>query len=68
MRANRLKELWADGKPVVAGWCSIPNAFTAELMAGMGWDTLVIDTQHGLIGYARCWPCCRRSRPHRSFP
>jgi 4-hydroxy-2-oxoheptanedioate aldolase len=52
MRANRLKELWADGKPVVAGWCSIPNAFTAELMAGMGWDTLVIDTQHGLIGYA----------------
>jgi 4-hydroxy-2-oxoheptanedioate aldolase len=52
MRANRLRELWNEGKPVVAGWCSIPNAFTAELMAGMGWDTLVIDAQHGLIGYA----------------
>jgi 4-hydroxy-2-oxoheptanedioate aldolase len=52
MRANRLRELWSEGKPVVAGWCSIPNAFTAELMADMGWDALVIDGQHGLIGYA----------------
>jgi 4-hydroxy-2-oxoheptanedioate aldolase len=52
MRPNRLRELWAAGKPVVAGWCSIPNAFTAELMAGMGWDAITIDTQHGLIGYA----------------
>ena len=52
MRVNRLRELWADGRPVVAGWLSIPNAFTAELMAGMGWDSLVIDGQHGLIGYA----------------
>jgi hypothetical protein len=24
MRANRLRELWREGKPVVAGWCSIP--------------------------------------------
>ena len=52
MRANRLRQLWAEGKPVVAGWLSIPNAFTAELMATMGWDSLVIDAQHGLIGYA----------------
>ena len=52
MRANRLREIWAAGRPVVAGWLSIPNAFTAELMAGMGWDALTIDTQHGLIGYA----------------
>jgi len=52
MRANRLRDIWAEQKPVVAGWLSIPNAFTAELMAGMGWDCLVIDGQHGLIGYA----------------
>ncbi len=52
MRVNRLRALWAAGKPVVGGWLTIPNAFTAELMAGMGWDALTIDTQHGLIGYA----------------
>jgi len=52
MRANRLRELWNAGKPVINGWCSMPGAFSAELMASMGWDALTIDTQHGVIGYA----------------
>ena len=26
---------------------SIPNSFTAEAMAKMGWDTITIDLQHG---------------------
>ncbi|MEO8115088.1 MAG: aldolase/citrate lyase family protein [Phenylobacterium sp.] len=52
MRANRLREIWSRGQPVVGGWCSIGNALTAEAMAGMGWDALTIDTQHGMIGYA----------------
>jgi 4-hydroxy-2-oxoheptanedioate aldolase len=51
MRMNRLKELWAAGKPVINGWCNLPGAFSAELMASMGWDAVTIDTQHGLIGY-----------------
>jgi 4-hydroxy-2-oxoheptanedioate aldolase len=52
MRANRLREIWAAGKPVMNGWCVLPGAFSAELMASMGWDAMVIDTQHGLIGYS----------------
>jgi 4-hydroxy-2-oxoheptanedioate aldolase len=52
MRANRLKELWAAGRPAINGWCSMPGAFAAELMANMGWDCVTIDTQHGLIGYS----------------
>ena len=52
MRANRLRELWAAGKPAINGWCSIPGAFSAELMASMGWDSVTIDTQHGVIGYS----------------
>ncbi|HEX5262825.1 MAG TPA: aldolase/citrate lyase family protein, partial [Phenylobacterium sp.] len=51
MRANRLKEIWAAGKPVINGWCNMPGAFSAEVMAGMGWDAVTIDTQHGLLGY-----------------
>jgi 4-hydroxy-2-oxoheptanedioate aldolase len=51
MRANRLRELWAAGKPAMAGWCSMPGGFSAEIMASMGWDTVIIDTQHGMIGY-----------------
>lgn len=52
MRPNRLKQIWAEGKPVINGWCNIPGAFLAEAVAGMGWDAVTIDTQHGLIGYA----------------
>lgn len=52
MRANRLREIWAAGKPALNGWCSIAGGFSAELMAQMGWDAVTIDTQHGLIGYS----------------
>jgi 4-hydroxy-2-oxoheptanedioate aldolase len=51
MRANRLRELWAAGRPATAGWCPMPGGFSAEIMASMGWDTVIIDTQHGMIGY-----------------
>ena len=52
MRANRLKEIWAAGRPVINGWMNAPGGFQAEVMAAMGWDSVTIDTQHGLIGYA----------------
>lgn len=51
MRPNRLKQLWAEGKPVTNGWLNMPGAFLAEAVASMGWDAVTIDTQHGLIGY-----------------
>jgi 4-hydroxy-2-oxoheptanedioate aldolase len=51
LRENRLKQIWASGGAVLNGWCAIPSGFSAELMAHLGWDSLVIDTQHGLVGY-----------------
>jgi 4-hydroxy-2-oxoheptanedioate aldolase len=49
MRDNKLRTLWAEGKPAVNGWLAIPNSYCAEVMAHQGWDTLTIDMQHGLI-------------------
>jgi 4-hydroxy-2-oxoheptanedioate aldolase len=46
-----LRALWDRGGVTVGGWCTIPSAFSAELMARCGFDWLCIDTQHGLIGY-----------------
>ncbi|HUZ74612.1 MAG TPA: aldolase/citrate lyase family protein [Stellaceae bacterium] len=51
MRENRIRTIWAAGGAVINGWCAIPSGFAAELMAHMGWDSLTIDTQHGLIDY-----------------
>jgi 4-hydroxy-2-oxoheptanedioate aldolase len=52
MKPNRLRQLWADGKPAVNGWLSLGSAQVAEAFATSGWDSVTIDQQHGLIGYA----------------
>jgi 4-hydroxy-2-oxoheptanedioate aldolase len=49
MKPNGIKALWSDGKPVLNGWLSIGNAFTAEILAEQGYDSITIDLQHGVI-------------------
>jgi 4-hydroxy-2-oxoheptanedioate aldolase len=51
MRENRLRSLWREDKPVLNGWLAVPNAFSAEVTANQGWDSLTIDLQHGVIDY-----------------
>lgn len=53
MRPNEIREHWAEGRPVVNGWLSIPSGFSAETMAHQGWDTLTVDIQHGAIDYQK---------------
>src|SRR5258707_10621302 len=50
-RANGVREIWAEGKAVVNSWLGIPSSFSAEVMAHAGWDSLVVDMQHGMIEY-----------------
>ena len=49
--ANKLKSIWAEGRATTNGWLSIPHVVTAEVMAGLGWDSITIDMHHGLIDY-----------------
>ena len=51
MRANTLRQIWARGEAVVNGWLSIPSAFSAEVMAHQGFDSLTVDMQHGVVDY-----------------
>ena len=51
MRENTLKAIWARGAAVVNGWLSIPSAFSAEIMAHQGFDSLTVDMQHGVVDY-----------------
>src|SRR5262245_3063933 len=46
-----LRELWNRRQPMIGGWCAMPSAIGAELLGAAGFDWVVIDTQHGLIGY-----------------
>ena len=49
---NNLLKIWKEKKPVVNGWLSIPNSFTAEAFGKMGWDAITIDMQHGQTDYS----------------
>ena len=48
---SSLRERWGAGEATFGAWCTIPSTWTAELAARSGHDWVVIDTQHGLIGY-----------------
>ena len=52
MRENTLKSKWQAGDKTLNAWLTIPSAWTAEVMAHAGFDSLTIDMQHGLMDYA----------------
>jgi len=51
VRENTLKSIWARSEAVINGWLAIPSAFSAEVMAHQGFDSLTVDMQHGVVDY-----------------
>lgn len=51
MRENKVHSVWKSGAAVINGWLTIPNSWSAEVMANQGMDSLTIDMQHGLMDY-----------------
>lgn len=51
MRANRIRQMWADHQPIINGWVASGNSFNAETMAHQGWDSVTVDMQHGVVDY-----------------
>lgn len=50
MRANRIRDVWAEGGTVVSAWLSIGNTYTAEIAGWSGYDCVLVDLQHGMTG------------------
>ena len=49
MRRNALKDLFEKKQTALGGWCAIGNPYSAEVLGHSGYDTVVVDLQHGLI-------------------
>jgi 2-keto-3-deoxy-L-rhamnonate aldolase RhmA len=47
--SNRVKKKLQSGELTFGSWITIPNPAVAEIMALVGFDFLVIDTEHGAI-------------------
>lgn len=46
-RSLALKKRLKTGETTFGGWLTVPNPMIAEIMAGAGFDWVVIDTEHG---------------------
>ena len=47
MITNTAKQRMQQGKVALGASCALGAPFTAEMLAGMGWDWVMIDNQHG---------------------
>ena len=43
---NTFKHAIAQGRQQIGLWCTLPSSFTAEALAGCGFDWLLLDTEH----------------------
>jgi 4-hydroxy-2-oxoheptanedioate aldolase len=50
MLKNAALAKWRAGEQTIGGWLQLANTHSAEVMARAGFDWLVVDLQHGLIG------------------
>ena len=66
--ANQIKQRLKDGKAVVNGWLAIPSAFSAEVMAQCGWDSVTVDMQHGVQDYQSTVQCFQAMNAHPVTP
>ena len=46
IRGNKLKQALAENRQQIGLWCSLANNVTAEVVAGSGFDWLLIDVEH----------------------
>jgi len=49
VKKNRVKELWHEGKAAVGTWLALGSPLVAEVIAHIGFDWVLIDTEHGTI-------------------
>ena len=46
-RSSKLKTRLRQGETTFGGWLTVPHPMIAEIMAGAGFDWVMIDTEHG---------------------
>jgi len=49
VKKNRVKELWREDKASIGTWLALGSPIVSEIVANVGFDWVVIDTEHGAI-------------------
>lgn len=56
MKRNPVLEAKGSGRCTFGAWLSLGNSFVAETLAGAGFDWVLIDMQHGSVGWNSIGP------------
>jgi 4-hydroxy-2-oxoheptanedioate aldolase len=59
IKTNPVKDKLLKGEPAVGSWISLCSPVSAEMMARIGWDWLVVDVQHSPVGFDTMVNCFR---------
>ncbi len=68
MRENTLKTAWANGEPTLGLWLSAADPATVEMLGGVGFDYICLDTQHGLVEYSNAVPALQAQARSEAIP
>ncbi len=56
MRPNTVKKRLQNGESIINGWLGIGSTFSAEIIGRAGFDSVIVDLQHGMIGFDAALP------------
>lgn len=65
---NGFKQAIADGKQQVGLWCSLASAYSTELVAGAGFDWLLLDSEHSPSDPVTMLPLLQAAAAHPVAP
>ena len=65
---NPFKEALAEGRQQIGLWCAIPDSGVVEMLAGCGYDWMVLDTEHGPMDEIAVLPLLQAMAPYPTHP
>lgn len=68
MRRNTLRQLWQQQEAAVCAWLSISSSYSAEIIAHSGYDAVVVDLQHGMLGIDAAIPMIQAISTSHAIP
>ncbi len=61
---NHFKAALKDGRRQIGLWCSFPDSGAVEMLAGCGYDWLLLDTEHAAMGPVDTMPLMQAAAPY----
>ncbi|MFZ5961399.1 HpcH/HpaI aldolase family protein [Thalassococcus sp. BH17M4-6] len=64
MPVNAFKAALRDGRKQIGYWCQIPDSGVVEMLAGCGYDWLLLDCEHGPLDPVMTLPLMQAAAPY----